>query len=250
MAASDVKPAFSKKEEGNWLSDFMRALGVYDSTNGRWKIELVNFQKFEEVLTQKVLNAFCRCFIQSDRLLRATSCSDASEKLNGKDSVVFGRDLIAMVWFTIGTLRELAKALKDLRSALEKRGLLDSGSAPWAILSELEERWDRDKFFIKMRNGGAFHIDKKIIEDGLTEMLKDSGVVLLAEGDGRKNFRSQMPVGTLVLHAGLWGSSLDEYGEFISIVGKDSDRASLAIQKAFIQACEKAGIPVQESIGP
>ena len=234
MAASDVKPAFSLKEE----------------VNGRWKIELVNFQKFEEVLTQKVLNAFCRCFIQSDRLLSATSCSDASEKLNGKNSVVFARDLIAMGWFTIGTLRELAKALKDLRSAMEKRGLLDSGSAPWVTLRELEERWDRDKLFLKMRNVGAFHIDKKIIEDGLTEMLKDSGVVPLAEGDGRKNNRSQMPVGTLALHAGLWGSSLDDYGEFISIVGKDNDRASLAIQRAFIQACEKAGIPVQESIGP
>ena len=107
MADSDVKPAFSRKE-----------------ANGRWKIELVNFQKFEEVLTRDVLNAFCCCFIQSDRLLSATTCSDASEKLNGKDSVVFGRDLIAMVWFTIGTLRELALALKDLRSALKKRGLL------------------------------------------------------------------------------------------------------------------------------
>ena len=40
---------------------------------------------------------------------------------------MFGRDLIAMVWFTVGTLRELGLALKDLRSALEKRGLLDSG---------------------------------------------------------------------------------------------------------------------------
>ena len=42
MAASDVKPAFRKKE-----------------ANGRWKIELVNFQKFEEMLTRNVLNAFC-----------------------------------------------------------------------------------------------------------------------------------------------------------------------------------------------
>ena len=227
MAASDVNPAFSKKEEAN----------------GRWKIELVNFQKFEEMLTRNVLNAFCCCFIQSDRLLSATNCSDASEKLNGKDSVVFGRDLIAMVWFTVGTLRELGQALKDLRSALEKRGLLDSGSDPWVTLRELEARWDKDKFFRKMRNVAAFHIDKKIIDAGLTNMLKDSGVVPLVEGDGRKNIRSQMPVGTLVLHKGLWGSSLDDYGEFISIVGKDSDRASLAIQRAFIQACEKAGIP-------
>ena len=95
----------------------------------------------------------------------------------------------------------------------------------------------------------AFHIDKEIINAGLTNMFKDSGVVPLAEGDGRKNVRSRMSVGTLVLHAGLW-SSLDAYGEFIRIVGRDHDRASEAIQMAFIQACEKAGIPFQESIGP
>ena len=82
-----------------------------------------------------------------------------------------------MVWFTVGTLRELGLALKDLRSALEKRGLLDSGSVPWVTLRELEARWDRDKFFRKMRNVAAFHIDKKIIDAGLTNMLKDSGVV-------------------------------------------------------------------------
>ena len=33
-------------------------------------------------------------------------------------------------------------------------------------------------------------------------------------------------------------------------LGRDHDRASEAIQMAFIQACEKAGIPFQESIGP
>ena len=71
----------------------------------------------------------------------------------------------------------------------------------------------------------------------------------LAEGDGGKNIRSQMSVGTLVLHAGLW-SSLDDYGKFIRIVDKDQYRASEAIQMAFIQACEKAGIPFQESIRP
>ena len=38
---------------------------------------------------------------------------------------MFGRDLITMVWFTVGTLRELAHALRDLRSALKKmRGLV------------------------------------------------------------------------------------------------------------------------------
>ena len=107
---------------------------------------------------------------------------------------MFSRDLIAMVWFTIGTLREPALALKDLRSALKKRGLLDSGSAPWVTLREIEARWDRNKFYRDLRNRAVFHIDKEIINAGLTNMLKDSGVVPFAEGDGRKNIRSQISV--------------------------------------------------------
>ena len=166
MADRDVKPAFR----------------VVTEASGRWKIELVNFQKFDEVLTRDVMNAFCRCFVHADRLTSTTTCTDVSEKLHGKDSIVFARDLLAMLWFTIGTLRELALALKDLRSALKKRGLLDSGSAPWVTLSDLEKRWDRDKLFRKMRNVAAFHIDKETINKGLTEILKDSVVVPLAEG--------------------------------------------------------------------
>ena len=77
MADRDVKPVFSFKK-----------------TNGRWKIELVNFQKFDEVLTRDVLNAFCRCFVHSDRLTSTTTCIDASEQLHGKDSIAFGRDLL------------------------------------------------------------------------------------------------------------------------------------------------------------
>ena len=197
--------------------------------------------------------AFCRCFVHADRLTSATTCTDVSEKLHGKDSIVFGRDLLAMVWFTIGTLRELGSALRDLRSALAQRKLLDSDSAPWVTLRELEARWDRDKFFRKMRNVAAFHIDKKIIDAGLTNMLKDSGVVPLAEGDeGKKNISSRMSVGTLALHAGLWPElkDLDAYGEIIRTISKDNAEVGLAIQTAFIQACEKAGIPFQESIGP
>ena len=69
-----------------------------------------------------------------------------------------------------------------------------------------------------------FHIEKKVINDGLTEMLKGSGVVPLAEGDeGKKNVSSQLSVGTLALHTGLWPGQEDlkAYGEFIRTVGKD-----------------------------
>ena len=95
-----------------------------------------------------------------------------------------------------------------------------------------------------MRNVAAFHIDEKVIDDGLTEMLKDSGVAILAEGEGKKAVKSQLPIGMLALHNGL-GLSLEDYGDFIRIVSEDHGGASWAIQMAFVQACEAAGIPFE-----
>ena len=228
MADKDVKPAFRSIKE----------------TSGRWKIELVNFQKFDEVLTRDVLNAFCRCFVHSDRLTSTTSCIAESKQRHGKNSIVFDRDLVTMVWFTVGTLRELARALKALHDALHKQGLLDSDSAPWVTLRGFKKQWKKNEFSL-MRNRAAFHINKDTINDGLTKMLKDSVVVTLAEGEGKKNVSSRIPVGTQALHTGLWPNLDDreKCREFISIVSKDHNEVSEAIQKAFIQACEKAGIP-------
>src|SRR5262245_35969143 len=79
----------------------------------RWKIELRNFKQLDEALGRDVLNAFCRCFVHADRLTSTISCIFASEKLYTRESVGFERDLHTMVWFTIGTLRELALAIKD-----------------------------------------------------------------------------------------------------------------------------------------
>ena len=228
MADRDVKPAFNLVEEAS----------------GHWKIGLVNLQKFEEVLGRDVLNAFCRCFVHSDRLTSTNSCIYASEQLHGSDSIAYGRDLLTMEWFTIGTMRELALALQALRSALKKRGLLDSDSAPWVTLRELEERWEGDEFFRRKRDVAAFHVDERIVDDGLMEMLKESRVATLAEGDGKKAVKGQLPVGMLALHKGL-GLSLEGYGDFIHVVSEDHGRASEAIQMAFIHACETAGIPFE-----
>ena len=61
-------------------------------------------------LGRDVLNAFSRCFVHVDRLTSTISCIYASGELHGRDSVAFERDQNTMVWFTVGTLRELALA--------------------------------------------------------------------------------------------------------------------------------------------
>ena len=136
----------------------------------KWKIELRNFPELEKALGRDVVNAFCRCFVHSDRLTSAISCTDASEQHHGRDSTAFGRDLLSMVWFTIGTLRELALAIRAARTALAKRGWLEPESEHWATLRKLEDRWENDEFFRTKRDVAAFHVDEEVIDKGLNKL--------------------------------------------------------------------------------
>ena len=143
-------------------------LKLIEQEDQRWEIELQDPKRFDDVLSRDVLNAFCRCFVHADRLNSTISCMHTSEQHHGRDSVAYTRDLNTLVWFTIGTLRELALAIKHLRSALAKQSLLDPKSDPWITLRGLEERWENDECYRTKRDVAAFHVDKKIINKGRT----------------------------------------------------------------------------------
>lgn len=213
--------------------------------DGSWEIGLRSPKDFDEALGRDVLNAFCRCFVHADRLDSAISCMYTSEQYHGRDSIAYKRDVHTLLWFTIGTLRELARAIRRLRSALAKRRLLDHESAPWVALSKLEKRWEDDASFRKMRDKVAFHVDKDVVDKALDELSKEPYVALV-QGQGPKSIDSWFPLGFLALHNGL-GMDLDRYGEFVDVVVTDHSIAGTAIQESFILAAEAAGIPYAAS---
>lgn len=206
----------------------------------RWKIILRNFGDFEAALGRDVLRGFCRCFIHADRLTSTVSCIYASQQLHGRDSIAFGRDLHSMVWFTIGTLRELAFAVRDLRSALAKRGKLDADSPPWVKLRDVEKRWEEDEFFRRMRDKAAFHVDVDVIDKGLDELVQERDVDL-CRGEGPTSVKSSLTLGLEAMHNGL-GLDLDGYGAFLQRVSDDHGIGH-TIQEAFVLAARSAGIP-------
>ena len=120
---------------------------VRDGTTERWRIEATDFARLRSIRGPDVTNAFCHCFVHADRLTSLIGFACLSEERYGKDSPPFQRDLQTMIWFTVGTLRELASAIRDLRSALVNRGKLDINAAPWVILREVEHRWEDDSFY-------------------------------------------------------------------------------------------------------
>ncbi len=209
----------------------------------RWTIRVEDFATFRQTLGTDVLNAFSRCFVHADRLTSLIGFVDLSEKRHGTDSRPFSRDLQTTVWFAVGTLRELALAVRDLRSALAKRDRLDPTSASWMTLQQFEQRWEDDSFYRNMRNIVAFHIDPDMTEKGL-EALSSQGRVVLFEGEGERQQNASLRLG---LEALFMGCDLDihDFKKFVTAVGNDQG-ISTAVQKAFLLALKDAGIPLVE----
>ena len=213
-----------------------------EQKDGNYMIAL-NLRQLDEKMGRDALNAFCRCFVHLDRLTSAISCKYTSEQYHSQGSVAYGRDLNAMVWFAIGSFHELSHAIRDLRSALAKRGLLDSGCDQWIKLRDLEKRWQDDKFYRKMRNSGAFHVDKDVIDKGLDVLVKQRNVTL-AEG-GQTRVESRLWLGYLALHNGL-GLNRESYGKLLDMMMADHEAVADSIQRVFILATKAAGIPLSQ----
>ena len=220
-------------------ADTTPAIELTEDTTGKWKIELRNFPKIEEALGREVLNAFCRCFVHSDRLTSLISCIHASGELHGRDSTAHTRDHLSMIWFTIGTLRELVVAIGAAHDALYKRGWLEPESKHWVVLRKLRRTWDKAEL-MRIRNKAAFHVDQPLVDKGLDELVRHE-VVRLGEGQSEKNVDGTLSLGDLALFHGL-ELGRDEFRVLAERVGADHAAAAEAVQLAFCDAAEAAGI--------
>ena len=214
---------------------------VEEPGSRRWRIELRDLKTFRKTLGADVVAAFCACFVQADRLISLSSFGLLSRMHYPDSSPGSDRNLHTMVWFAVGTLREIALAIRALRSALAKRGLLDATSDAWNALQEIEERWDGDPFFRDVRNKIAFHIDLDMIEAGLVAMEAD-GNAILSEGYGREVAHSRFPLGHEALLRGS-GKNPADIERFIKTVSEDHGAIHQRIQEVFLQVLDAKGIP-------
>ena len=212
-----------------------------EEKDDEWRIVLRNFGELDERIGRTVLTAFGRCFVHADRLNSTVSCIHASMQHHGDDSIAYSRDLDAMVWFSIGTLRELTRSVGALRTSLERHDLLDPESEPWIKLNSFEKRWRRDRRYTKIRNKVSFHLDEDVICSGIEELLQEKHVVL-SEGVGDKYVNSRLSLGYMALHRGL-GWNLEEYRHFLEVVKTDHLAVGRAVQEAFVLAVKRVGVP-------
>jgi len=210
----------------------------------RWRLEVHDFKAFRHKLGADVLRAFCCCFVHADRLTSLISLAYISLQYHGHESIAFKRNLQTIVWLTVGILRELAISIRDLRSALAKRGLLNPNSAPWIKLREVEDRWEDDPFYREMRNTVAFHVDPDVVEKGLTA-LEGQRDVVVCEGEGPNQDSSSLRLGLEALSMGF-EKNLSDLQKFMARVGEDHG-IGRTIQEAFVLALESSGMPIGQA---
>jgi hypothetical protein len=214
---------------------------IEEGSSGRWRFELRTLGDFRAHLGEGVVQWFCCCFVHADRLSSLISFGYLSLTHYGEATVAFARNLQTTVWFAVGTLRELALAVRGLRSALARRGLLDPQSPAWLKLRTLEDRWENDPFFRELRNSISFHVDADAIEAGLQQRSAQPSAVFM-EGEGEKQDRSSLRLGLESLLLGS-GRNLGEFDRFFEGVAQDLSFATL-IQEAFIELIEKKGLTI------
>ncbi len=212
------------------------------ATRDRHKVEIRDIAAFRDALGSDVVTGFIRCFVHVDRLQSLISYIFISRAYYGDDAIPFARNLQTMVWFAVGTLRELAHAIRDLRSAMNKRGILDKNTRAMQRLREVERKWDRVAFFRDKRDEAAFHVDAGVIDDGLEAIIRDLGPnTILYEASARHMDAMFISLGTLALINGVV-TDLPEFEKFVSTVGKDHGIGD-AVMEAFIDALNAAGVP-------
>ena len=194
----------------------------------------VDLNELENRIGRDALTAFSQCFVHTNRLSSVISCIAASKRCYGEDSIAYHRDVNTMVWLSIGTLREMSRAIFDLRKALMccNLGIIDSD--PWRKLNEFEKRWRNDR----LRNQAAFHVTPEVVKKGLESMRTERWVTLIR--GGRRSVESSHDLGFLAVINGLELTS-EAYGEVLDQVFKDHAIVPDAVAEVFMLTVEAAG---------
>jgi hypothetical protein len=230
------------------VNDSEAVLTLLGTFASRWRLQTDDLRAVRTALGQEIFDAFCRSFVQSDRLTSLAQLQLLNKEALPLESVASGRNTLTVLWLTVAKLREMAIVLRDLRSALAKRGWLDSDSEPVRRLRDFESRWEENALYRALRNTGAFHVDLPVIRAGVENLLSRPGPVQLAEGTGGTDHEMSLSIGSEALLLGLHDDP-EVLRSALRAVHPDH-KVYLALQELFVLALEKGDVALEQSEWP
>jgi hypothetical protein len=214
--------------------------GVYIIFEGaRWQIEARDVPRLRQLVPDALLVAFARTFVGLDHL---ASMNDFLF-LNGKqdEGVAKQRNLWTAVTMSWGILREIARALTDMKNAGIK-GRIDK-KEPWERLNAIRKRWETGALEIQSRNNLAFHLGKK--DHYLKALRGESGTLVLVKGEDRAMRNSRCAFGLDLLLDGA-GVSAERFRDFAQSASRDHFEITSLVRSLFVDVLRKAGVRFRE----
>ena len=123
-----------------------------------WRIELARLPSCRQALGPDLLNAVCHCFVQAARLTALCQLSFLSRMNRGRLSSA--RHTHTLLWFTTGTLRELLAAADNLRTTLDRRGLIERNGVIDRGLCAVVTQWELDPVFMAAGEASGIPMEK------------------------------------------------------------------------------------------
>jgi hypothetical protein len=154
---------------------------------------------------------------------------------------IVARSKVTMLWFEVGTIRELCHAIGDLRLVLRRRGWLDAPG--FTTLNDLDRRW-RGKLS-GLRNRAAFHVDRDVLAVGLSRI--PDGPLVLAHGDDLQD--GWLAFGDAVLMQGVHESQ-EKADELAHTVIADRGTVHVALMQIFANSIRRAGLTYRDERAP
>lgn len=184
--------------------------GEFKTEGECWWLEFYDLSKFRQSMGKEILSAFIAAFVMADRLISLADFMNNQSSFSSDNRADVNRNFQTSFWFTVGTLRELAKSIRRIRAELGKSGYRDFNHTHWIELQEFERRWNSADSFRKMRDRVAFHVDDKVINLGLDRISEEKGPYTIAEGYGSERHCSWFKLGSDCLIFGLYSSDEEQ----------------------------------------
>ena len=205
--------------------------------DGDWELRTSDLPGLLRVLGSDLVTAFCTCFVHADRVVSLVAFFYLSQRQFRKGSIAERRNFLTFAAFLIGTLKEAAENLVDLKTGLRRRGLLDLDT--WGKGLGRWERWGTTGPVATARKKLAFHVDPDFVARGLRDIAASSERRTLLHGSTGKLRDSAF---VLAQDASLRGleSSLGN----LNVLGDPAQYLEFtdALEREFLRVLEKADL--------
>jgi hypothetical protein len=164
----------------------MRAVRVVleGHRDGDWELRTSDLPELLDAIGEPLMTAFCTCFLHADRIVSLVAFFYLSTRKFRKGSIAERRNFLTFAVFLVGTLKELAENLRQLKRELYSRGFLDPTG--WKAGLGRWERWGTTGRVMTVRKKLSFHVDPTLMAQGLRSLATTSGRRSLIKGSTGK----------------------------------------------------------------